>query len=137
MNNGLVAQAYVRIAAAKSALPVTQAFFLGVFCSVLVCLAIWMALAGRSVADKTIAIDFPISAFVALGFEHSIANMYLIPMGLLLKHSVTAVIPGIEALTWFGFLGNLVPVILGNLVGGSVLVAFVYHIIYGREARDR
>ena len=83
------------------------------------------------------AIVFPISAFVALGFEHSVANMYLIPMGLLLKDSVAVSLPHLDALTWTGFLWNLVPVILGNLVGGSVLVALVYHIISRRPGQSR
>lgn len=132
MNSGLVAQRYVEIAAAKCALPFSAAFFRGVLCNILVCMAVWMALAGRSVIDKGIAIVFPISAFVAAGFEHSIANMYFIPLGLLLKESITVPVPYLEALTWSSFLGNLIPVILGNIVGGAVLVALVYHVIYRR-----
>ena len=132
MNDGRVAETYVRIAAAKCALPFGEAFFRGVLCNVLVCLAVWMALAGRSVTDKAVAIVFPISAFVALGFEHSIANMYLIPMGLLLKGEMTVPIPHLDLLSWTGFAANLAPVILGNLVGGSVLVALVYFLIYRR-----
>ncbi len=132
MNHGAVALQYVKIAAAKCALPFWTAFFSGVLCNVLVCLAVWMALAGRSVVDKVVAIVFPISAFVAAGFEHSIANMYLILMGLLLKDHVTVAVPGMDGITWGGFLGNLAPVILGNLVGGSVFVAFVYYVIYRR-----
>ncbi len=135
MNNGLVAEQYVRIAVAKCSLPFSVAFFRGVLCNILVCMAVWMALAGRSVIDKTVAIVFPISAFVAAGFEHSIANMYLIPLGLLLKASVAVPIPYLEALTWTGMLRNLIPVILGNLVGGSVLVALVYYVIYRRGAK--
>ncbi|HVK54978.1 MAG TPA: formate/nitrite transporter family protein [Burkholderiales bacterium] len=136
MNNGLVAIQYVKIAAMKSSLPFVEAFFLGVLCNSLVCMAVWMALAGRSVIDKTVAIVFPISAFVAAGFEHSIANMYLIPMGLLLKSSVSVAVPNIEALTWIGFLHNLAPVLAGNVVGGSIFVALVYYIIYGRAAKE-
>lgn len=131
MNNGAVALQAVKIAAFKCSLPFSTAFFSGILCNALVCLSIWMALAGRSVVDKAVAILFPISAFVAAGFEHSIANMYFISMGLLLKSHVAAV-PNMDALTWTGFLGNLVPVILGNIVGGSILVAFIYHIIYRR-----
>jgi formate/nitrite transporter FocA (FNT family) len=84
--------------------------------------------------DKAVAIVFPISAFVAAGFEHSVANMYLILMGLLLKGHTSAV-PNVDAITWAGFLGNLAPVILGNLVGGSFFVAFVYYVIYRRGAK--
>jgi formate/nitrite transporter len=134
MNGGAVALQYVKIAAAKCSLPFLTAFFSGVLCNALVCLAVWMALAGRSVMDKAVAIVFPISAFVAAGFEHSVANMYLILMGLLLKGH-TAAVPNGDAITWAGFLGNLAPVILGNLVGGSFFVAFVYYVIYRRGAK--
>jgi formate transporter len=80
-----------------------------------------------------LAIVVPISAFVAAGFEHSVANMYIIPLAILLKGSSAA----FPALSWAGFLHNLVPVILGNLVGGSVLVALVYHLIYRRGLGDK
>jgi len=129
MNNGAVAEQYVRIAAAKCALPFWTAFFKGVLCNVLVCLAVWMALAGRSVIDKVIAIVFPISAFVAAGFEHSIGNMYIIPLAMLVK-AFGSFGAQADAITWSGLFGNLVPVILGNIIGGSMLVALVYHIIY-------
>jgi formate/nitrite transporter len=131
MNNGAIAQAYLKIAAAKVAMPFWTAFFKGILCNVLVCMAVWMASAGRSVIDKAVAIVFPISAFVAAGFEHSVANMYLIPLAMLLQ----AFDSGGEitnAITWVGFFHNLVPVILGNIVGGSVLVALVYYVIYRR-----
>jgi len=132
MNNGAVADQYVRIAAAKCAMPFWTAFFKGVLCNVLVCLAVWMALAGRSVIDKVVAIVFPISAFVAAGFEHSIANMYIIPVAMLLK-AFGNYGSNADAITWLGFFGNLVPVILGNIVGGSVLVALVYRTIYRQK----
>jgi formate transporter len=118
------ARTYLEIAAAKSALPFWSAFFRGVLCNVLVCMAVWMTLAGRSVTDKVLAVVFPISAFVAAGFEHSIANMYLFPLAMLLERSAD--------LSWLWT--NLVPVIAGNLVGGSVLVALVYYVIYRRTA---
>lgn len=130
MNGGAVAETAVRIATAKTALPVGEAFVRGVLCNVLVCMAVWMALAGRSVVDKAVAIVFPITGFVAAGFEHSVANMYFIPLGMLLAP------PGAEGLGMTGFLHNLVPVIAGNLVGGSVLVALVYWVIYVRPARE-
>jgi formate/nitrite transporter len=134
MNGGAVGAAYLRIAAAKAALPPGRAFFLGVLCNVLVCMAVWMALAGRSVVDKLVAIVFPISAFVAAGFEHSIANMYFFPLALLLKWHGLALPPGGDAITVGGMLANLVPVIAGNIVGGSVLVALVYWVIYLRRS---
>ncbi|HUL96739.1 MAG TPA: formate/nitrite transporter family protein [Usitatibacter sp.] len=128
-DGGAVARTYIRIADAKASLPPVQAFFSGVMCNVLVCTAVWVALAGHTVVDKLVAIVLPISAFVAAGFEHSIANMYLIPMGLMLKAQA-----GQEA-DIFGFAHNLVPVIAGNLVGGSVLVALVYYVIYVRPRK--
>ena len=131
LNNGAIADLYVKIAGAKCSLPFWTAFFRGMLCNVLVCMAVWMALAGRSVVDKAIAIIFPISAFVAAGFEHSIANMYFIPMGLLIKYFGTFSVSA-DAVTWAGFFRNIIPVILGNLVGGSVLVGLVYHVIYRR-----
>lgn len=132
MNDGAVVDQYLRIAAAKCELPFGEAFFSGVLCNVLVCLAVWMAFAGRSVVDKAVAIVFPVTAFVAAGFEHSIANMYFIIMGMLLKGGVSS--PEMAAgISWSGMFENLVPVILGNLVGGSVFVALVYHVIYGRR----
>ena len=129
MNNGGIAQEYLRIAAAKVAMPFWTAFFKGILCNVLVCMAVWMAFAGRSVVDKAVAIVFPISAFVAAGFEHSIANMFFIPLAMLLQN-LDDIGVNANAITWVGFFGNLVPVILGNIVGGSVLVGLVYHLIY-------
>lgn len=133
MNQGAVGIAYLKIAAAKTALPFWEAFFKGVLCNLLVCLAVWMALAGRSVTDKILMIVFPISAFVAAGFEHSVANMYFIPLAIFLKGSV-APPSGVNLATldWGGFAGNLIPVTLGNIVGGSVMVALVYYLIYRR-----
>jgi formate/nitrite transporter len=124
------AATYLKIAAAKGSLTLAEAFFRGVLCNVLVCMAVWMTLAGRSVTDKFIAIVFPISAFVAAGFEHSIANMYFFPLAEMLKAAAGQ--PVGFAWLW----QNLVPVIAGNLVGGSVLVALVYYVIYRRGARD-
>ena len=139
MNGGAVGRAYVDIALSKVSMPFWTAFFRGMLCNALVCLAVWMALAGRSVTDKVVAIVVPISAFVAAGFEHSVANMYLIPMAMLLQgFGEVAAQP---AITWQGFMHNLFPVLLGNIVGGSVLVGLVYHFIYhpvrARDGQDR
>jgi formate transporter len=122
LNQGAVARTAVRIAVAKAELPWVEAFFRGVLCNVLVCMAVWMAMAGRSVVDKTVAVVFPITAFVAAGFEHSIANMYFFPLAMLLGAPLTAA----------DMARNLLPVIAGNIVGGSVLVAGVYWAIYLR-----
>jgi formate/nitrite transporter len=120
---------YLRILEIKTSLPVGKAFFSAILCNVLVCMAIWMSLAGRSVVDKAIAILFPISAFVAAGFEHSVANMYFIPLGMMLQAAAG------QPVELLGLARNLVPVIAGNLVGGSVLVALVYYVIYRRPLR--
>ena len=125
LNGGAIGQAAVKIAGAKAALPLAEAFFRGLLCNVLVCMAVWMALAGRSVTDKAIAIVFPITAFVAAGFEHSIANMYFFPLAMLLG----------APLGWGDFARNIVPVIAGNLVGGSVFVALIYWAVYVRPGR--
>lgn len=135
LNGGAVGQAYLKIAAAKSTIPVSELFFRGVLCNVLVCMAVWMVLAGRTVVDKFAAIVLPISTFVAAGFEHSIANMYFFPLALLLKESGIALPAGAEAITLWAMFRNLGPVILGNIAGGSVLVALVYYVIYIRPAR--
>ena len=126
MNAGAIGRTYVQIAVAKSSLSLAEAFFRGVLCNVLVCMAVWMSLAGRSVTDKFIAIVFPVSAFVAAGFEHSIANMYLFPLATMLQAAAGQPVE----LAWLW--RNLLPVIAGNLVGGSVLVALVYYVIYRR-----
>jgi formate/nitrite transporter len=132
MNGGDVAQQAVKIAAAKVSMPLAQAFFRGILCNVLVCMAVWMAYAGRSVTDKFIAIVFPISAFVAAGFEHSIANMYFIPLAMIQQANAPLALPGAELIDLWHLLRNLAAVIAGNIIGGSVLVALVYHVIYHR-----
>ena len=131
MNDGAVARAAVRIAAAKASLPFWTAFFAGVLCNILVCLAIWLAMAGRTVVDKVVGIMLPVAAFVGAGFEHSVANMYFLPLGIYLRDTVdTSAIPGVANLGWGAYLHNLVPVTLGNIVGGSGFVALVYFVIY-------
>ena len=133
INGGAVGRTAVAIAAAKCALPFGEAFFKAVLCNVLVCLAIWIAMAGRTVTDKVLAIVFPIAAFVACGFEHSIANMYFIPLGIFLGGNVSLdSTSSLAALGWLGFARNMVPVTLGNLVGGAGMVGLVYWVIYRR-----
>ena len=133
MNSDAVGTSAVKIAVAKAALPFWEAFFKGIICNILVCLAVWLALAGRSVTDKIFAVIFPISAFVAAGFEHSVANMYFIPLGILLKDRI--LVSGAENLSWLGLWSNLVPVTLGNIMGGSVMVALVYYFVYRRPVK--
>jgi formate transporter len=134
----------LKIANAKVNLDLQEAFFLGVLCNGLVCLAVWLTYSARSNLDKAVAIVFPITAFVASGYEHSIANMYFVPMGLLLK-SQDAVLKtaGTDSsqlanldVTHF-LLNNLLPVTAGNLVGGGILVGAVYWFVYRRGAAGR
>ncbi|MGD8279189.1 MAG: formate/nitrite transporter family protein [Gemmatimonadota bacterium] len=134
-----VGQNALRIALMKCEIGWTDAFFRGVMCNALVCLAVWLAHAGRSTTDRTLAVLWPITAFVALGFEHCVANMYFIPLGILLKSNpdLTAGIQGLDALGMAGFMRNLVPVTLGNIVGGTLLVAGIYWFVYLRPARPR
>jgi formate/nitrite transporter len=126
------------IANAKVNLTFGEAFFRGIGCNWLVCLAVWMALSAKDIAGKILAIFFPIMAFVALGYEHCVANMYFVPMGLFLKGSGLAGGEGMPSLTWNGFLtANLIPVTLGNVVGGAVFVASTYWLVYvcGHDTR--
>lgn len=137
IGGGVIGIQALEIAVAKSALPADVAFFRGVLCNVLVCMAVWMAAAGRSVADKAVAVVPPVMLFVAAGFEHCVANMYFYPLALLLKWGATglaAQVPGVEAVTVAAMAANLGPVVAGNLLGGSVLVALVYWVIY-RQGR--
>ncbi len=130
MNSGAIKETAIAIANAKCSIGFSDAFFKGILCNILVCLAVWLAMAGRSVTDRVLAIIFPITAFVAAGFEHSIANMYFVTLGLFLSDGQAS-----GSLGWTAFLGNnLLPVTLGNIIGGAGLVGLVYLIIYGREA---
>lgn len=122
LNGGNVGSTVVRIAIAKAEMPLAEAFFRGVLCNLLVCMAVWMSQAARSVADKAVAIVFPVTGFVAAGFEHSIANLYFLPLAALLGAPIDP---------WQAA-GRLAIVIAGNLLGGSVLVALTYRLIYRR-----
>lgn len=123
LGDGAVGATAAAIAQAKVALDPVEAFFRGLMCNALVCLAVWLCIAAHDVSGKILAVLFPITAFVALGFEHSIANMYFVPV---------AWLHGAEGVTLAGFVGNLVPVTLGNIVGGSGFVALTYWICYLR-----
>jgi formate/nitrite transporter len=115
----------VKIAEAKASLDPATAFLRGILCNMRVCLAVWMSMSARSVGGKVIAIVFPISAFVALGFEHCVANFYLLPFGMLSGAQVDIV----------AFIGNIIPVTLGNTLGG-MLVACAYYLIYLQGAKE-
>jgi formate/nitrite transporter len=130
------------LADAKLALTPGEALVRGILGNALVCLAVWLCYSARSNVDKILAVVGPVTAFVAAGFEHSIANMYFIPMGLFLRDEpgvLAAAAVGAEAaagLTWERFLlGNLLPVTAGNIIGGGVLVAAAYWTIYLRAPR--
>lgn len=137
---GAVGASALGIAAAKVNLTFIQAFALGVLCNALVCLAIWMSFSARSTVDKIAVILFPIAAFVTAGFEHSVANMYFVPIAILIKSLDPGFALGtgldLSRLTWPDFLlHNLVPVTLGNIVGGAVLVAVVYWFVFLRRVK--
>jgi formate/nitrite transporter len=139
---GAVGAQALAIAAAKTDLGFVQAIALGAFCNGLVCLAVWLCYSARTTTDKILSIIPPIAAFVANGFEHSVANMFFIPMGLLVKSDETFVagqssLPSLDDLTWERFVtANLVPVTIGNVIGGAVLVGAIYWFVYLRDTRD-
>jgi formate transporter len=142
--SGAVGKNALSIAQNKCNLAIGEAVVLGILCNALVCLAVWLCYSARTTTDKVLSILFPITAFVAAGFEHSVANMYFIPMGLLIKtwapagfwnliHESAATYP---ALSWAGFLRNLACVTLGNTIGGSLMVGLVYWFIYLRRPKQ-
>jgi formate/nitrite transporter len=141
---GSVGATALLIANGKVNLTFMEAFSKGILCNILVCLAVYLCFSGRSVTDKILAIIFPITAFVALGFEHSIANMYFIPAGLLLKNSPQVLAaaadtlgsdPNLSNLTVSGMLvNNLVPVTLGNIIGGTLFVGIAHWFLFLRPA---
>jgi formate transporter FocA len=139
--NGAIGQNALNIANAKVNLEFGQALVLGILCNALVCLAVWLCMGARSATDKILAIIFPITAFVAAGFEHSVANMYFVPMGLLIKAGAPAdfwtkigtTAASFQNLTWGNFfVRNLLPVTIGNIIGGALMVGLVYWFIYLR-----
>jgi len=138
-NNAAVGIAALKIADAKVNLSFLEAFARGILCNWLVCLAVWMAVSARDVVGKIFAVFFPIMAFVASGFEHSIANMYFIPMGLALKWDVitaAGLTDTFANLTVGGMIvRNLIPVTIGNILGGAFFVSTLYWIVYIRKGR--
>jgi len=139
---GSVGVTALTIASTKVSYGFGQAVVLGALCNALVCLAVWLTYGARSTADKILAVIPPIAAFVALGFEHSVANMYFIPFGLLVKSegawtSSTPGVPDVTGLTWGRFLvDNLVPVTIGNVIGGGLMVGAVYWFVYLRRRSE-
>jgi formate transporter len=128
MNDGAVGETMVRIARSKISLDPVSTVARGILCNVLVCLAVWLCMGARTVTDKILAIVFPITAFVACGFEHSVANMYFLPIGIALAAGTSAPLSVTDAFS------NLVLVTIGNILGGTVLVALVYWSVYLRNS---
>ncbi|NOT24062.1 MAG: formate/nitrite transporter family protein [Nitrospiraceae bacterium] len=128
MSDGAVGETMVQIARGKISLDPVSAVARGILCNVLVCLAVWLCMGARTVTDKILAIVFPITAFVVCGFEHSVANMYFLPIGVALAAGTSA------PLSVAGAFSNLALVTLGNVVGGTVLVALVYWSVYLRNS---
>jgi len=139
---GSVGLAALATAGSKTSLDPVAAIALGMLCNALVCLAVWLTFSARTTTDRVLAIVPPIAAFVAAGFEHSVANMYFIPIGLLIRGFAPAsfwaaigkTAADYPSLTVQGLLGNLVPVTIGNIIGGAVLVGIVYWFVYLRPA---
>lgn len=142
--SGAIGLNALNAANSKTGLDFMQAVALGILCNALVCLAVWLCYSARSTTDKILSIIFPITAFVACGFEHSVANMYYIPMGLFIKSSAAPTFwtnigktaADFGNLTWANFfLKNLLPVTIGNIIGGAVMVGLVYWFAFLRPKR--
>jgi formate/nitrite transporter len=138
---GAVGATALSIASTKTGLGFGQAVVLGALCNALVCLAVWLTYGAHTTTDKVLAVVPPIAAFVAAGFEHSVANMYFVPTGLLIKTDEAWMasmpdLPDVGGLTWGSFLlDNLLPVTIGNVVGGALMVGAVYWFVYLRPRR--
>jgi formate transporter len=141
LGGGGVGVLALEFAEAKAGLAPLTAFMRGVLCNVLVCLAVWLAIGARGAADRMLVLLLPVAAFVAAGFEHSVANMYMIPLGQLILAGApdafwqaTGLSPdGFAAIGWRGLVANLIPVTAGNIVGGGILVGTVYWFVYRRN----
>ena len=113
-----------------------DALFRGILCNWLVCLAVWIAASAEDTTGKILAMIFPVSAFVAMGFEHSVANMFMIPFGMMIGGDPALVAKaGVDManMNVAGFVGNLIPVTIGNIIGGALFVATAYWYVYLRK----
>lgn len=137
MNGGEVGSTMMTIAAGKIGLSPTVILFRGIMCNFLVCMAVWMGFAGRTVIDKIFTSAFPVTAFVAMGFEHCVANMFFLPMGLVAKASGVAYTgtANIDLISIGGILYNISFATLGNIIGGAVFVGVMYWIAYAKRMR--
>jgi len=140
--NGAIGLTALSIGEAKTALTFIQAVALGIMCNTLVCMAVWMCYSARSTTDRILAIIPPIACFVAAGFEHSVANMYFIPVALFVKNwgdpaffeTIGKTAADFPHLTWGNFfIANLLPVTIGNIIGGGIMVGLVYWFVYNRK----
>lgn len=142
-SSGELGNTMLTIANSKLNYSFTQALSLGILCNILVCLAVWLSYAAKNTSDKVLAVIFPITAFIAAGFEHCVANMYLIPVAILVQvfdpGFVTSTNLPASLLNWSDFIkNNLIPVTLGNILGGVFFVALSYFLVYKNhpEVRD-
>lgn len=137
MNGGEVGSMMMTVAASKISLPATTIIFRGIMCNFLVCLAVWMGFAGKTVIDKIFTCMFPVTAFVAMGFEHCVANMFFLPMGIIAKNMGVAYTgsANIDVLTWGGAMYNIGFATLGNLIGGAIFVGVLYWLAYAKRAK--
>ncbi len=140
--NGAIGITALNIAESKSSLEFIQAVALGIMCNILVCMGVWMSYSARSSTDKILSVVMPVACFIAAGFEHSVANMYYIPFGLLVKNYGDAQLfemigkspADFPNLTWGNFfIANLLPVTIGNIIGGAIMVGLVYWFVYNRK----
>lgn len=139
MTDGLLGAAAIKTAAAKSSLGFKEALIRGIFCNILVVLAVWMAASAKDIVGKVFAVWFPVMTFVMSGFEHSIANMYFIPAGIFAAANPLCVEAAqlsasqLATLNINGFLANIIPVTLGNIIGGSIVIGLIYWFVYSRQ----
>ena len=136
LNNGAVGQSMMTVAAGKINLSWAVIFFRGIGCNFLVCMAVWMGFSGKTVIDKIFTSIFPVMAFVALGFEHCVANMFFLPMGVVAKDVLGIAYTGsanVASLNWGGVFYNISAATLGNIVGGAVFVGLIYWVAYRKK----
>ncbi|HPD63258.1 MAG TPA: formate/nitrite transporter family protein [Anaerolineaceae bacterium] len=141
-SSGELGKNILSIANAKLGYSFIQAFALGILCNILVCLAVWLSFSAKNTTDKILSVIFPITAFIAAGFEHCVANMYLIPVAIFLRRIdpefVVSTQLSAEALNWSNFIvKNLLPVSLGNILGGALFVGLIYFLAYKNHPEFR
>jgi formate/nitrite transporter FocA (FNT family) len=142
MAGGEAGRVALTIATAKANMPIDRLFFAAILANVLVCLAVWLALGARSTTDKIMAVLLPVAAFVAAGFEHVVANMYVLPLGMMIQSwgpEGMVPLPMTDAraavIGWGALAANLAVATLGNAIGGGALVGLVYWLVYLRRRR--